>query len=64
MEPYKQHSSDSAVTTLTHLVHSFERVHKLLRSLDVDSQRITQPSKTITSTLTSTNIIFSSINLH
>ena len=60
MEPYKQNSSDSAVTTLTHLVHSYERIHKLLQSLDIDSQRITQSSNTITSTLTSINNIFSS----
>ena len=42
MKQYKQNSSDSAVTTLTHLVYSFERRHKLLQSLDLDSQRITQ----------------------
>ena len=64
IEPHKRSSSDSAVTTLTHLVHSYERIHKLLQSLDIDSQRITQLSKTITSTLTSINNIFSSINLH
>ena len=63
MEIYKRNSSDSAVTTLTQLVH-YERIHKLLQSLDIDSQRITQLSKTITSTLTSINNIFSSINLH
>ena len=64
MEPYKQNSSDSTVTTLTRLVHSDERIHKLLQSLDIDSQRITQSSKTITSTLTSLNNICSSITLH
>ena len=64
MEPYKQNSSDSAVTTLTHLVHSYERIHKLLQILGLDSQRITQSLKTITSTLTSINTIFSSNNLH
>ena len=57
------HLMDSAVTTLTHLVYSYERIHKLLQSLDLDSQRITQSSKTITSTLTSINTIFSSIIL-
>ena len=36
MAPYKQNTSDSTVTTLTHLVHSYERIHKLLQSLDVD----------------------------
>ena len=48
MEPYKKNSSHSATTTLTQLVHSFERIHKLLQSLDVDSQSISQSSKTIT----------------
>ena len=63
MEPYKQNPSDSAVTTLKNLVHSYERLHKLLQSLDLDSHRITRSSKTITSTLTSINTSFSSINL-
>ena len=64
LEPYEQNPSDSAVTTFTHLVHSYERIHNLLQSLDLDAQRITHSSKTITSTLTSINTIFSSINLH
>ena len=64
METYKQNSSDSAVTTLTHLVHSYERIQKLLQSLDIDSQCITQLSKTIIFTITTINNIFSSINLH
>ena len=64
MEPFKQNSSDSAVTTLTHLVQSSKRIHKLLQSLDLDSQRITQSLKTILSTLKSMNTIFSSISLH
>ena len=64
MELYKQNSSDSVVATLTHLVHPFERIHKLLQSLDLDSQRRTQSSKTVISTLTSINTIFSSNNLH
>ena len=64
MEPYEQNYSDTAITTLTNPVHSFERIHKLIQSLDLDSQRITQSSKTSTSTLTSINTIFSSLNLH
>ena len=64
MEPYKQNSFDAAVTTLTHLVHSYERLHNILQSLDLDSKRTTQSSKTKTSTLTSMNTIFSSVNLH
>ena len=42
MEPNEQNSSHSAVTTLTHLVHSFERIQKLLQSPNLHSQRITQ----------------------
>ena len=64
MEPYKQNPSDSAVTTLTHLVHLYERIHKLLQSLALDSHRLTRSSKTITSTLTYINASFSAINLH
>ena len=64
MEPHKQNSPDSAVATLTHLVYSYERIQKLLQSPDLDSQRITQSSNTITSTVTSMNTIFSSINFH
>ena len=64
MEPHKQNSFDTAITALTHLVHSYERIHKLLQSLDLDSQRITQSSLRMTSTLTSINTIFESINQH
>ena len=37
MEPYKQNFSDTAITILTHLVHSYERIYKLLQSLNLDS---------------------------
>ena len=47
LDPYKRNSSDSPVTTLTHIRHCYDRTHKLLQSLDLDSQRITQSSQAI-----------------
>ena len=41
LDPYKRKPSDSLITTLTYLVHCIrDRTHKLLQSLDLDSQRI------------------------
>ena len=45
LDPYKRNSSDSPITTLTHIIHCFDRTHKLLESLYLDSQRITQSLK-------------------
>ena len=64
LEPFKQNSSDTVITTLIHMVHCYDRTHKLLQSLDLESQRITQLSKAIQSTLESLTTIFNSINLH
>ena len=44
LHPYKRNQSDSLIPTLTHLIHCYDRTHKLLQSLDLDSQRITQSS--------------------
>ena len=53
LDPYKRNSSDSLITTLTHTIHCYDRAHKLLQSLDLDSQRITQSSQAIQSALES-----------
>ena len=45
LDPYKRNPSDSSITTLTHLIHCHDRTHKLLQSLDLDSQCITQSSQ-------------------
>ena len=37
LDPYKRNPSDSLITTLTHLIHCYDRTHKLLQSLDLDS---------------------------
>ena len=44
LEPYKRNSSETPITTLTHILHCYDRTHKLLQTLDLDSQRITQSS--------------------
>ena len=62
--PFKQNPSDSPITTLTHLIHCHDRTHKLLQTLDLDSQRITQSSQAIQSALDSMNNLFISTNLH
>ena len=64
LDPYKRNSSDSLITTLTHKTHCYDRTHKLLQSLDLDSQRITQSSKAIQSTIESMTTVFNSTNLH
>ena len=61
LEPYKQNSSDTVITTLTQLIHCYGRFHKLLQSLDLDSQLITQSSKAINSTLESITTTFNSL---
>ena len=40
--PYKRTPSETPITTLTHILHCYDRTHKLLQTLDLDSQRITQ----------------------
>ena len=63
LEPYKQNSSKTVITTPTRIVHCYNRTQKLLPSLHLDSQHITQSSKAIQSTLETINTIFNSINL-
>ena len=37
LDPYKRNSSDTLITTLTHIIHCYDTTHKLLQSLDLDS---------------------------
>ena len=64
LDPYKRNSSDTLITTLTHKIHCYDRTHKLLQSLDLDSQRITQSSQAIQSALESMTTLFNSANVH
>ena len=64
LEPYKRNSSETPITTLTHILHCYDRTHKLLQTLDLDSQRITQSSQAIQSALETITTLFNSTNLH
>ena len=58
---YKKNPSDSPLATLTHILDCdcYDHTLKRLQSLDIDSQRITQSSKSIQTTLENLNIVFS-----
>ena len=58
LEPYKKNPSDSPLATLTHILDCYDHTLKILQSLDIDSQRITQSSKAIQTTLDNSNIVF------
>ena len=64
LDPYKRNPSNSPITTPNHIVHCYDRTSKLLQTLDLDSQRIAQPSQAIQSALDSMNILFDTFNLH
>ena len=64
VDPYKRYPSETPITTPTHALHCYDRTHKLLQTLDLDSQRITQSSQAIQSALESITILFNSTNLH
>ena len=64
LEPYKRNSSETPITTLIHILHCYDRTHKLLQTLDLDSQRITQSSQAIQSALETITTLFNSTNLH
>ena len=64
LDPYKQNPSETTITTLTHILHCYDTTHKLLQTLDLDSQRITQSSQAIQSALESLTTLFNSTNLH
>ena len=58
LDPYKKNPTDSSLTTLTHFLECSDRTLKILQSLDIDSQRITQSSKAIQKTLENLNNVF------
>ena len=64
LDPYKRNLSETPITTLTHILHCYGRTHKLLQTLDLDSQRITQSSQAIQSSLESRTDRFNSTTLH
>ena len=64
LDPYKRNPSETPITTLTHILHCYDRTHKLLQLLDLDSQRITQSSQAIQSASESITILFNSTNRH
>ena len=64
LDPYKRNPSETPIITLTHILHCYDRTHKLLQTLDLDSQRITESSQAIQSALESITTLFNSTNLH
>ena len=64
LDLYKRNPSDTPITTLTHILHCYDRTHKLLQTHDLDSQRITQSSQAIQSALESISSLFNSTHLH
>ena len=58
LEPYKRNPSETPITTLTHILHCYDRTHQLLQTLDIDSQRITQSSQAIQSALETVTTLF------
>ena len=64
LDSYKRNPSETPITTLTHILQCYDRTHKLLQTLDLDSQRITQSSQAIQSALESITNLFNSTNLH
>ena len=64
LDPYKRNPSETPITTLTHILHCYDRTHKLLQTLDLDSQRITQSSQAIQTALESVTTLFNSTNCH
>ena len=64
LDPYNRTPSETPITTLTHILHCYDRTHKLLQTLDLDSQRITQSSQAKQSALESIKTLFNSTNLH
>ena len=57
LDPYKR-TPETPITTLTHILHCYDRTQKLLQTLDLDSQRITQSSQAIQSALESITTLF------
>ena len=53
LETYKRTPSETPITTLTHILHCYDRTHKRLQTFNLDSQYITQSSQAIQSALES-----------
>ena len=64
LDPYERTPSETPITTITQILHFYDRTHKLLQTLDLDYQRITQSSQAIQSALESITTLFNSTNLH
>ena len=64
LNPYKRTPSETPINTITHILHCYDRTHKLLQTLDLHSQRITQSSQAIQAALESITTPFNSTNLH
>ena len=64
LDPNKRTPSETPIITLTLILHCYDRTHKLLQALDLNSQRITQSSQAIESVLESITTLFNSTNLH
>ena len=54
-EPYKRNPSDKPLTTLNRIIDCYDCSSKLLQSLDLDSQRISQSSQATPSAFKSLN---------
>ena len=53
------HKTYSPLTTVTHILECYDHTLKIFQPLNIDSQRITQSSKAIQTTLENLNIVFS-----
>ena len=62
LEAYKRNPSETPITTLTHILHCYDRTHKLLQTLGLDSS-ITQSSQAIQSALETITTLINSTNL-
>ena len=58
LDPYKKNPTDSSPTTLTLILECYDKTLKILQSLEIDSQRITQSSKAIQKTLGNLIMVF------
>ena len=47
LDPYKRTPSETPITTLTHILHCYDRTHKLLQTLDLESYHTIIPSNSI-----------------
>ena len=62
LDSYKNIPTHSSLTTLTHILECYDHTYKILQSLGIDPQRITQSSRPIQTTLESVNIVFKASN--